>query len=141
MSQFDEVMAELQNLTNLVWKLIHALGPRIDQQEFQRGVKEDLFSDTPEQPYSEEMVEAYIGEQEQGDGTPRTRVPYKTNQGGEAFVDWNALDQDMQMVVEIARTRAGEWQLYEDPAGMMRIMVDPEVEQEFRRRKLGNATR
>ncbi len=144
MSQFDEVMAELQNLTNLVWKLIHDLGPRIDQREFQRGIHEthesgDLFADmgVPEpQPYSEEQVKDYLLEDD-----PRTRVVYKTNQGGEAYVDWNSLDPDMQLVVEIARSRAGEWQLYEDPAGTMRIMVDPEVEQEFRRRKLGNATR
>lgn len=136
-SQFEQVMNRLENIEQRLEQLIHDLGPRIDQDEFVRGVTEDLFSE-PEQPYSQEQVEAYIDESE-GFG-PRTRVSYKTNQGGEAFIDWNSLDPDMQTVVEIARTREGEWQLYEDPSGSMRIMVDPEVEQEFRRRKLGNAT-
>ncbi len=139
MTQFDKVMTKLDRIQDRLDKLIHDLGPRIDQQEFQRGLTEveagDLFS-APEQSYSEEQAAHYMEETE-----PRTRVPYKTNEGGEAFVDWNSLDPDMQMVVEIARTRDGEWQLYEDPSGGMRIMVDPAVEQEFRRRKLGNATR
>ena len=74
------------------------------------------------------------------DPVPHTRLPYKTVEGGEAFVDWNSLDSDMQQVIEMARRRDDPWQLYESPAGQMRIVISAETESEFRAWKLGNRT-
>ena len=131
MSQFDEVMRVLERLEDRLEKLILSLGPRIDQQEFQRGLEVDPMGWREGQIFDDEAV-IDIPEE------PRTRVEYKTNQGGVAYAKWDSLPEDMQMMIEIARTYPGEWQLYEDPSGGMRIMVDPQAEQEFRRRKLGN---
>ncbi len=139
----------LEMLEKLVMQVIHMLGPRLDQDSLRAGVEsEDLdFLDpeegiwtVEEQAYSEEQVEAYIGEQRPEQEQPRTRVPYKTNDGKEDLVAWDSLDKDMQMVIEMARRGTDPWQLYESPSGQLRIAVSGEVAAAAASRKLGNRT-
>ena len=126
-TQFDLLTARLARIEDLITKLIHDLGPRIDQQSFEAGVKElgDLDLDQP--------VEGPVNE-------PRMKVPYKTLGGLEDFVDWNDLEEDMQAVIKLAREYDDPYQLYESPSGQIRIMVSAEVESRFRSNKLGNRT-
>ncbi len=134
-SQFDQLTGRLDNLEKLVMQVIHMLGPRLDQDSLRAGIEsEDLEFLDPEAGIW--TVEEKQAETEQ----PRTRVPYKTNDGKEELVAWDSLDKDMQMVIEMARRGTDPWQLYESPSGQIRIAVSGEVAAAAASRKLGNRT-
>ncbi len=131
-SQFEELTDRLDKVEKLLMQVIHMLGPRLDQDSLRAGIEsEDLDFLEPEEG---------IWETEEQPDLPRTRVPYKTNEGGEAFVNWDSLDPEMKMVIEVARTMPDPWQLYESPSGQMRIAVSGEVAALAKARKLGNQT-
>ncbi len=145
-SQFEQLTERLGHLERLLMQVIHMLGPRLDQESLRTGMADvDLDFLGPEEGIWEpedDLTEAYLGEirGEEPPEVPRTRVAYKTNQGGEAFVEWNSLEPDMQMVIEIARQSDDPWQLYESPAGQMRIYVSSEVAAAAQTRKQGSHT-
>ncbi len=146
-SQFQQVMERMDRLEKLLMQVIHMLGPRLDQDSLREGMEEpisisgegDLFPDTERMPFLKEQdpneQQPFFNLENE---KPRLSLPFKTKDGGEAFVNWNALDPDMQQVIEIARRKDDPWQLYESASGQMRIGISSEVEAEFRSWKMGN---
>lgn len=65
---------------------------------------------------------------------PRTRVPIKTRDGKESSTNWNDLDPRMQQAVQISWNLQEPYQIYEDDAGKLRIMVSNAVATEIHRR-------
>jgi len=128
-SQFEQVIERLNHLENLVMQVIHMLGPPIVEESLRAGLAaEPMFT---EEGWQERVV---------GDESPRQRLPYKRNDGGEAFVEWDSLNEEVQKAVEFARGSDDPWQLYEGGDGEIRIGISSQVANQLRAWKLGNQT-
>ncbi len=149
-SQFERLEARLITLEGLVRRVIHLQGLAIDTDSLQLGLDEPVFEEAVERlaegglirtgpgqgdplPGEDTWTERVVGEE-----SPRQRLPYKTNDGGEAFVEWNSLDEEMQKAVEFARIGDEPWQLYEGGDGEIRIGISSQVANQLRAWKLGN---
>ena len=128
-TQFSQVIKRLDHLDKLMMEVIHLLGPS----ETSSVEREELFPE-PAPPEGRNPWDTRVGQEE----VPRLRIPYKTHSGGEAFAEWNSLDEEMQKAIEFARASDEPWQLYEDPNGGMRIVISSQVANDLRAWKLGN---
>ncbi len=144
-----DIQAMVSQNRTVLNQIIHMIGPPTTGEEpisiFDQPTDKPLFEDSDPIDYGEGQV--FEGDTDPNkrqpffnleNEKPRLSLPFKTKDGGEAFVNWNALDPDMQQVIEIARRKDDPWQLYESPSGQMRIGISSEVEAEFRSWKMGN---
>ncbi len=143
-SQFDRIMAELTQIRRTQAKVhteiryildwVQDQVNLLDEDSLQLGIDEPVTVGQGQDP-AEAWAERVVG-----DESPRQRLPYKTNDGGEAFVEWNSLDEEMQKAVEFARVGDEPWQLYEGGDGEIRIGISSLVANQLRAWKLGNQT-
>ncbi len=121
----------------------------IDEESLQLGLDEPVFSEAVERLENSGLIrtggqgdplpgEDTWTERVVEDESPRQRLPYKSQGGKEAFVEWNSLDEEMQKAVEFARIGDEPWQLYEGADGEIRIGISSQVANQLRAWKLGN---
>ncbi len=145
-SQFERIMETLNeirnrqtqtlNLVGMILQWVQGQKKYLDDDSLQLGLEEPV---NVGEGLSFERVEAW-DERVVGDESPRQRLPYKTNDGGEAFVEWNSLDEELQKAVEFARSSDEPWQLYEGNDSEIRIGISSQVANRLKAWKLGNQT-
>jgi len=110
-------------------QVIHMLGPRIDQQSLQTGLQQETLD-------LEETAVVYSPDAVSGEElrSPRSHVKFRDINGDTQEIAVRDLDERVQRMLGIAQGMPDPWQLYQDPDGVIRVVVSNEVLQAYKSR-------